>query len=428
MINRTKAPKIKPPVDFDIYLPDCERYTLDNGIDLYYVNMGTEDTLMINWVFYAGNWYETKRNVAIAANHLIKNGTLQHNAYAINNHFDYYGAYFNRSCYAETAEVALHCLGKHAKDLLPIVADLIANAQYPEEELQIYQQNAKQRLSVSLLKPDFVAGRMIDAALFGPEHPYGKYSEMDDYSNLNRTDLLAFHDTYYKNGKAVLFAAGKLPDGFLSMMNEHFGKFNWKHHHTVIDKPQHILQPSAEKKLFYSVDPNGVQASLRMARHFPGKSHPDYHAAMVLNTVYGGFFGSRLMNNIREEKGYTYGIYSYLLNYVEHSGWVISTEAGVDVKNATTEEVYNEMQLLREELIDEEELDITRNYLMGVILGDLDGPFQIIGQWKSLILQNFEKDYFYKGIETIRTVQPEHLQEIANKYLVPEEFYELTVI
>jgi predicted Zn-dependent peptidase len=134
------------------------------------------------------------------------------------------------------------------------------------------------------------------------------------------------------------------------------------------------------------------------------------------------------MSNIREDKGYTYGIHSYVQNHIHESAWVISTEAGKDVCEATIEEVYKEMKLLREEPVGEEELLLVRNYLIGTILGDLDGPFHIMGRWKNLILNNLTGDYFYRSIETIKSIPAEELRELAKKYLDPEQFYELVVI
>jgi predicted Zn-dependent peptidase len=148
----------------------------------------------------------------------------------------------------------------------------------------------------------------------------------------------------------------------------------------------------------------------------------------VLNNIFGGFFGSRLMSNIREDKGYTYGIHSFLQNHIQQTAWVISTEAGRDVCNATVTEVYKEMQGLREKPVSEEELHLVRNYMIGSILGDLDGPFQIIGRWKNYILNNLTEAYFYNSVQTIKTISSEELMQLATKYLNPEDFYELIVI
>lgn len=134
------------------------------------------------------------------------------------------------------------------------------------------------------------------------------------------------------------------------------------------------------------------------------------------------------MGNIREDKGYTYGIHSYFQNHVQASAWMVSTEAGRDVCEATITEIYKEMQELREELVEEEELLLVRNYMMGIILGDLDGPFQIITRWKNYILHGLTEDYFYKTINTIKTITAEEIKELADKYLQPDEFYELLVV
>ncbi len=134
------------------------------------------------------------------------------------------------------------------------------------------------------------------------------------------------------------------------------------------------------------------------------------------------------MDNIREDKGYTYGINSYIQNHMQQTAWMITTEAGKDVCEATIEEVYKEMNLLKEELVDDEELLLVKNYMMGSNLGDLDGPFQIINRWKNLILNDLDENYFYDYINTIKNITAEELQQLANKYLVPEEFFELVVV
>lgn len=427
MPNRTIAPPIVDPVAFDISLPACKKYTLSNGIEVFAVDMGSEDTLMVNWVFYAGNWYETEKAVAAATNFMLKNGTTQRDAFEINEHFEYYGAYLNRACYNETAELTLHCLNKHIDELMPVVAELVTDSVFPEEELAIYKQNSQQRLKVNLAKSEFVAGRLIDAYLFGENHPYGKYMNLEDYAAVQRDDLVKFFDTYYRHGRCVIFVAGKLPPHLVNSLEQHFGKLPMKGHTAAATTVLHPLEPAAQKKYHIVNDTNGVQSAIRIARPFPNRLHPDFQKVLVLNNLFGGFFGSRLMTNIREDKGYTYGIYSYLMNFTSESGWIISTEAGREVTEACIKEIYLEMQLLRDEPVDDEELMMTRNYMIGSILGDLDGPFQVIGRWKNMILNGVDADYFSRGIQIIKTVSAEELQELANKYLQPDSFYELVV-
>ncbi|HEX8332182.1 MAG TPA: pitrilysin family protein [Segetibacter sp.] len=425
MLERSIAPPIKDAVDFNLKLPPYEYFTLDNGVPVYTINAGAQEVTMVELVFFAGNSYEDQNIVAATANHLIKNGTSKKTAFEINEHFEYFGAYLNRSCYNETASINLHCLNKHLNEVLPVIAELITDATFPEEELSIYKQNQKQRLEVSLKKCDFVANRLIDEYLYGIDHPYGKYTNTNDYDALNRQQLVDFYDKYYRNGKCIIFAAGKLSPDIIQQLNNVFGHLPINQ---TIEEKQHNIIAAPEKKYNIINDKNGVQCAIRIARPFPNRHHPDFIKTQVLNNIFGGFFGSRLMGNIREDKGYTYGIHSYFQNHVQASAWMVSTEAGRDVCEATVKEVYKEMKELREELVDAEELLLVQNYMMGMILGDLDGPFQIIGRWKNYILNGLTEDYFYKAINTIKTIRAEELKDLAEKYLQPEEFYELLVV
>ncbi len=426
MLDRKIIPTIEEAVHFDLQLKNCDRFALDNKVPVYAMNAGAQDVVMVEWVFDAGNWYDKQPMVAATTNFLIKNGTTSKTAYQINDFFEFHGAYLNRSCYNETASITLHCLSKHLETLLPVVREIIETSIFPEEELAIYIQNQKQRLSVNLQKCDFIANRLIDEYLFGINHPYGTYSNAEDYDALTTDAIKAFYKQYYLNGSCKIFVAGKMPTGYESMLNKAFGALPLHADTPVV--VEHPIVTAAQKKVEIINDENGVQGAIRMARPFPNRHHPDFQKAHVLNTLFGGFFGSRLMSNIREDKGYTYGIHSYFQNHVHASAWMISTEAGRDVCAATITEVLNEMELLRNELVDMEELNLVRNYMIGSLLGDLDGPFQLIGRWKNYVLNGLDENYFYKSIETIKSVTPQELQRLANTYLQPEDFYELVVI
>jgi zinc protease len=426
MIDRTSAPLIKDAIEFDLKLKPYQKMVLNNGVEVYAINAGEQELLQLEIVFYAGNSYEKNKGVALATNFMLKNGTSNKSAFQINEHFEYYGAYCNRSCYNETAVLSLHTLNKHLNVLLPVMREMITEASFPESELDIFKQNSQQKLQVNLKKCDFIANRLIDAYLFGEEHPYGKYLSAENYQSLTTDQLKEHFQQYYVNGSAVIFVAGKLPADLFEQLNQQFGDLAIiKNGQTL---PTQLVIPAVQKKQHISNDPNGVQAAIRIARPFPNRHHPDFMNVMVLNTLFGGFFGSRLMSNIREDKGYTYGIHSYLQNHIQESAWMISTEAGKDVSEATVTEVYNEMALLRNTLIDEEELLLVRNYMIGSILGDLDGPFQIIGRWKNIILNDLDEQYFYDSIKVIKTISAEDIKVLAEKYLKPEDFYELVVI
>ncbi|HBB58145.1 MAG TPA: insulinase family protein, partial [Chitinophagaceae bacterium] len=170
MLNRTQPPPIVDAVAFQLNLRACEQATLDNGIPVYSMNAGAEDVLQLEWVYPAGNSFETQDLLAATVNFLLRNGTSTKTALQINEAIDYYGAYLNRSCFNEQALLTLHCMSKHIDALLPMVRELVTDSVMPADELSLYQQNMKQRLAVNLRKADFVAGRLIDTYLFGKDH------------------------------------------------------------------------------------------------------------------------------------------------------------------------------------------------------------------------------------------------------------------
>lgn len=425
MINRKIAPAITEAIKYKLHLKPYHKFTLDNAVPVYSLHAGEQEVLQIEIVFFAGNTYQQKNPVAAATNYLLKNGTKSKTALQINEAFEYYGAYCNRTCYNETAVLSLHTLTKHTEKLLPSLTDLLSNANFPEEELDIFIKNSQQKLLVNLQKPDFVANRMIDTYVYGEKHPYGQYTTVEDLAALNTKELKDFYKKYYKNGQAVIFVSGNLPPNIESLLNNAFGKLNLR-------APDYKLnfvetQPAKQKKYFIQNDKDAVQGAIRIAAPFVNNQHPHFKKAIILNCLFGGYFGSRLMSNIRENKGYTYGIHSYFQNHLQQSAWVISTEAGVGVCKATIDEVYKEMKILREVKVKESELKLVKNYMIGGILGDLDGPFHIMAKWKKIILNNGNENYFYDSVKAIKETSAAEVQQLANIYLHPDRFYELQV-
>jgi len=302
-MNRKISPVIKDAVDYKLELKPCEKFVLDNGIPVYAVNAGAQDVLQIEMVFYAGNFFEQKKGIAAATNFLIKNGTSTRTALQLNEAFEYYGAYCNRACYNETAVLTLHTLTRHLEKLLPVMEDMLTDSIFPSQELEIYQQNSRQRLQVNLQKCEFIAGRLIDSYLYGEKHPYGTYNNIVDIDSLDVDSIKNFYKDHYLQGQCVIFVAGNIPAGLEKLLNDHFGKL--KLGKPPVTLPEKITEPFSEKKYRIQNDAASVQGAIRIAAAFPNRHHPDFKKAIILNNVFGGFFGSRLMSNIREDKGYT---------------------------------------------------------------------------------------------------------------------------
>jgi predicted Zn-dependent peptidase len=427
MLNRTQAPPIHDAIDFKYELQPCNKVICNNDIPLYWLNAGAEEVVMVEWVFPAGLWNEPQTAVAQATAALLKNGTENKNAFQINEAIEFYGASLRVSVNNDYAFVTLYTLTKHLQALIPLVYEIMTSPHFPDEELDTYIRNAVQRLSVNLLQSDFVANRNIDALLFGKAHPYGRYTEVADLQALTTATLRQFHHNYYNAANCTIFMAGHITDKHVGYVQEYFGKDNWNDA-AAIHPLTYTLQPAAGRKQRILNDEKSVQGAVRIARDFITRSHPDFAPMIVLNTVLGGYFGSRLMANIREDKGYTYGIYSSLYPTRHAGAMMIATEAGKEVCEQTVLEVYKEMNLLREELISDEELLLVKNYLLGNLLGDLDGPFSIMQRWKNLILNGLPNAHFDKNIQIYKTITAPELQALAQQYYNPDDFYELVVV
>lgn len=427
MINRKETPPIHDAISFDYHLQPVQKEIFQNNVPIWWLNAGTQDVIQLDWVFHAGLWHEQQTAVAQSVASLLRNGTTSKSALEINEAIEYYGASLKVSPNNDYTIVTLHTLTKHLPALLPVIKEIITEAAFAEGELQTYIRNAQQRLAVNLRQCDFVSNRYIDAFLFGKEHPYGRFTESADLLALTPQALRDFHHNHYQSQNCMMFMAGKIDKSQVALVNDYFGKEAWGGS-SLAKVNAYEAHPAAEKKHRIINDENGVQGAIRIARHFPTRQHPDFTPMLVLNTIFGGYFGSRLMANIREEKGYTYGIHSQIYNYRKDGALLIATEAGRDVCELAINEIYKEMDLICNERVDDEELLLVKNYLLGNLLGDLDGPFSIMQRWKNIILNDLPAEQFDNNIEIYKTITPSRLQELAQQYLNKEDYYELVVI
>jgi zinc protease len=426
VLDRKNSPAIHDAVEFEYKLPPINTTQLDNGLPLYWLDAGVQDIVQIDWIFPAGLWQEQKPSVAHATAGLLKNGTAKHTSEQIHEALEFYGAQMKVKAGNDFSTITLYSLTKHLPALLPMVHEIITESSFPEEEVEIHKRNAIQKLLVNLRQCEFVAEQQIDAMLYGPSHPYGRFSKKENMEALLRDDLVSFYHTHYNLANARIFMAGKVGENEVKCINEIFGKPLADK--SVIKEESFPIVSSPEKIHRISNDPNGVQGAVRIGRLFPNRHHPDYSPMVVLNTLFGGYFGSRLMSNIREDKGYTYGIHSSLSPDINGGSYIIHTETGRDVAEKAIVEVYHEMEKLRNEVASEDELLLVKNYLLGGLLGDLDGPFSILQRWRTLILNGFTEDYFNNSIKIYKSITAEELQLLAQKYFDKNAFYELVVV
>jgi zinc protease len=420
MLDRTIAPASNQVDHITLIKPGHIQF--NNGCNLFHFNSGDQELVRIEWIF--GNLRFNPKNplLNIAVNAMLTEGTENLNAAMIADKIDYYGAFLQTDYGYDNCTVTLYSLNKHLAETLPVLHDILNNSIFPVKEIETFKMTQQQKLQVGLKKNDVLARRKFNKALYG-DTIYGYASEISDYQLLTQVDMQAHFKQMYQPSNCTILVAGRVDDTLLGLMTDTF-ETNWKDNQGPANTSQPALEPAAEK-FYFMEKPDALQSAIRMGIPTINRSHPDFPAVQVLNTVLGGYFGSRLMTNIREDKGYTYGIGSGMTSLKQSGAWFIATEVGADVCKAALTEVEKEVNLLKTELISEEELSLVRNYMLGALLGSLENVMSHADKFKNIYFAGLGYDYYDYYTETIKSITSEKLLKLANQYLDYDSFYKV---
>lgn len=420
-MNRKSAPTIHQVGH--LVLPEPKIVRLDNGIPVYALDFPGQEILKIEAVYRAGRPEEDKRLVARAAARLLREGTTRRSGAEIAEHIDFYGGSLSVPTNLDTANFLLFSLHKYAAELIPVFAELLQEPSFPADELETFKRTSIQELQVDLDKEEVLAYRRVTELIFGAAHPYGYNSIPADYTALTRDDLERHFNRWYTPANCRLFVSGRVDEPVLQLLNRHLGQ-NQKQGLTPRTPPQIADNQPHKEHIKHA---GSLQTAIKTGRRLFSRHHPDYNGVYVLNTILGGYFGSRLMMNVREKRGFTYNIYS-TADAMLHGGCLyVATEVHTGKAAATLREIFLEMKRLRETPVSGEELSMVRNYLLGMLLNGLDGPLNTSDVIKTLITEDLPLQAFDELVHTIRTITPETLQALANRYLQPEDFWIVTV-
>lgn len=422
MLNRTVAPASNQVDHISLIKPTHVKY--NNGCNLFYFNSGDQELVRIEWIFGNLRFNADKPLLNMAVNAMLTEGTKNLDAAEIADKIDYYGAFFQVDYGYDNCTVTLYSLNKHLADTLPVVYDVLNNSIFPEKEIETFKVTHQQKLQIGLQKNDVLARRHFNRALYG-DTIYGYAAGVEDYNQLNQPDMQAHFKQMYQPSNCTILVAGKIDDTLLGLMGDNFDK-SWTDNQQTADTSQPELKSSAKKSYFID-KPDALQSAIRMGTPTINRAHPDFPAVQVLNTVLGGYFGSRLMANIREDKGYTYGIGSAMTSLKQSGSFFIATEVGADVCKAALTEIEKEVTLLKTELIPEEELSLVRNYMLGSLLGSLENVMSHADKFKNIYFAGLDYDYYEYYTQTIKSITSQQLLQLANRYLDYDGFYKVIV-
>ncbi len=424
MIGSIDRKKVPVPEDIGtIKIQEAQKSLLDNGIPVYSVNAGFQDLVKIELLFMNAAFDPSMPVLNSAANRMLSEGSSKHNSQQLAEMIDSFGAFYETEESSDSCSVILFTLNKYLEQTLPVLREILTDSVFPENELSVFIQNNKQRLVVQNEKVNVVARKKFNEIIFGAEHPYGHSTTSEDYERLDHKSLQSFHKKNYTSGNCTIIASGRVDDKSLSLLNKFFGKNDWSR---SSDNHRTIVQIHSDPVKKHRVEKKGaVQSAIRIGKVLFNKTHPDYIGMTVLNTALGGYFGSRLMSNIREDKGYTYGIGSAVFSMKDAGCFFISTEVGADVKDLAVAEIYKEVEKLRKAPLEDYELLMVKNFMIGSFLKGIDGAFHLADRWKSLYLYGLHYDYYYRFIDTVRNIKSAELMVLAEKYLDPADFHEV---
>lgn len=401
-----------------------EKESLDNGFPVYLLPGGTEEIMRIEWVFHAGSYYQHKPLVTYSTVNLLNTGTRYKTAEEINEILDFYGAYLSLEAQKDICSVVLFVLNKNLGPVLELVREIIRYPVFPEEEIKIFLNNQKQSFVVNSRMVQHIARSYFTEALFGEGHPYGYRLKEEDFGNITRDDLVDFHSQRIHGGNGLCIVSGKIPPDLHQKLNKHFGDDNWVKQNPVIQRPGSPINTHSGEPLIIH-RPEALQSAIRIGKLLISRKHNDYHRVMITNALLGGFFGSRLMRNIRQEKGYTYGVNSSFVSLVRQGYFFIGTQVGVDVCSKAVDEIYLELKRLRTDPASDYELEVLRNYLSGNFLRSFDGPFAQGEKFKELIIFDLSPDHFDNFLQELKYITPEIIMETAAKYFNEESMTEV---
>lgn len=416
MLNRTQQPELESIHKIDFVKPTI--YDITPEVKLFFMKNVSNETTRFDLYFDAGN-IRGSRGIPAFVSSLLLSGTNEKSSTQIHNEMDALGGFMESGLAAETSVVTMYCLRENILPILHTLTEAIDNVAFLKKEVTELLADKKQTFLTNMEKVSYLSQRAFQQRLFHSSEVYSTIASEDFYDNVSIRDLKKFFEEHYKNGLTKVVVVGNLEQDVIDEMIDTVGKW------VKTGKCEFEKEIKNLPGEYHLEKENAVQTAIRIGKILFNKNHEDYNDFMVLNTILGDYFGSRLMSNIREDKGYTYGIGSMVAEYNHIGYFMIATEVGKEVKEATIKEIKFEIDRLKTELIDPEELNLIKNYLLGQLLKSADGPYSMMDLYLGAECHGLDFDFYNKAIEDLHAITPERIQELAIKYL---EWNDMTVV
>ena len=418
MLDRSVAPPFKTVEGIDV----VRARKLDHATEfpVFYINAGSQSVVKLELITRCGSWFETKPGMSFFTSKMLLEGTTDYTSSKIAQYFDFLGAQVEVNPGMDFTSINLYVLKEHYGSALELINEVLNNSIFPEPAFELQRSLKEDSLRVNLEKNQYIASRTIREAVFGSAHPYGKSLQIEDIQHLSTEDLKTFYSqSFFCN--PVLILSGMIDEEVLDITMKN------------LRLPQNFkadssLEPNRDQVREKMIDKAGsIQSSIRIGKTSIPKTDLDYINLLIVTEILGGYFGSRLMKNIREEKGFTYGIYSNILNLQNASMLII----GTDVKQAHTQEtiaeIFKEIEILQEEPVPQDELEAVKNYMTGSFLSSITTPFSLADKFKAIHFHGLDYRFFDTYLNTIKNIDQDVIMRVAREQFNPEQFSTVVV-
>ncbi len=422
MLDRVTPPSVQN-VPFAFRKP--AKQVLRNSTPLYVIEGGGQEVVRVDFVFSVGQWHQNQKLQALFTCRMLREGCQGYSSAVFAEQLDYYGAWLELSVAMNRTFVTLYTLKKFFPQTVGLVQHMLFGPTFSEERLQTIRANNKAQFMVNMQKGDVLAMRALRANVYGATHPCGMSAEIEDYDALNTSLLADFYGRYYGSRNCTIYLSGSIDDKVISHIDSLFGSVEWGGAASAEER-NYSMSPAMDKSTVI-VHPESVQSSIRMGCLLVDVKDVDYLPMRVLNTVLGGYFGSRLMKNIREEKGYTYHISSDLVTNTSQVLFMVGSEAVADKSEEVICEVRREMLRLQTQLVSDDELRMVRNYMTGEICRNYEGAFSLTDAYIFMEHLGLPQTHIEDTVEAIQTTDAARLQQLAQQYLHPDSLYTVVV-
>ncbi len=421
MLNRLLPPPTHPLTSITLPTPTVSH--LPNGARLHLLANAAQPVLRLQVVLPAGKYQEPAPGLAQLTARLLTEGTATRTARQIADEVAFYGASLDCEAGLDHATLTLYCLARHLPTLLPLVQEVLAAPTFPEPELLQMKTRISQNMRVERQKTSFRASEEFNRQLFGEDSPYGRSFNEASFATITADQLRAFHAAAYGPAGAEIFLSGDVAD-YAAGVAEVLGQ--WPATEAAALPAVAPTRTSYPTGLVAVPVEGSIQASVRVGRRWPALSEAQTPELLLLVKVLGGYFGSRLMKNIREDKGYTYGIHASVVAREQAAALVIGTDVNGDRAEATRQEIAYELERLQTELLDEDELETVKNYTLGKLMGETATVFEQADKYRHIMLHGLRPDYDQQLVRQTRAATAADLQALARTYLSPADM--LTVV